>query len=70
MSAYKIRITGAPRGIVAAESDNYQRAETIARLLSAEDAGHYWVTTVTLEPLTSFTGGQRDHQATAQPEIA
>jgi hypothetical protein len=73
MSVYKIR-TAVPPGLpdhgafIRAESADYATAEEIARHLSAWNMGHYWITGGTREPLTSFTGGQRDHQATAGTE--
>ena len=65
--AYKIRAarhTGRPK--VIAETGDYAIAEEIARHLSAWNMGHYWITSGNLAPLTSFTGGQRDHKATAE----
>jgi hypothetical protein len=65
---YKVNATHTPAwqpaGYAVADCYDYATAEKIARMLSADDMGHYWVTTVTREPLTSFTGGQRDHTAT------
>jgi hypothetical protein len=72
MSAYKI-MTATPPGMrtqgayARAVASDYATAEEIARHLSAWNMGHYWITTVTREPLTSFTGGQRDHTATGGP---
>lgn len=70
MGAYKIR-TAVPPGLpdhgafIRAEAHDYATAEEIARHLSAWNMGHYWVTVLPSQLLTSFTGGQRDHQATA-----
>jgi hypothetical protein len=69
MGAYKVNTTAdrgrkTARAVIVAECPLGGTAETIARELSRLDMGHYWVTTVTREPLTSFTGGQRDHEAT------
>jgi hypothetical protein len=80
MSAYKIKTTvgnsaATERVLIVAEvpehvphyADGYTLAETIARTLSGLHGGRHWITSDDSgpEPLTSFTGGQRDHQATA-----